>query len=309
MIVDFHVHVFAKGWVPNRFFEGVAQLAAASMRRQGAECCAADIAASMANSRGDPDGSNLLKDMDEAGIDKAVILPIDYGIGLGEPEVTIEELNFSYRDLADSHPGRMVWFAGIDPRRHNAPQLLRKALAAGARGLKLQQATGFYPNDKETYRLLEILCEHGLPALFHCMHIMPPMKSKYCAPEHIDEVSADFPDLQIIAGHIGGPMHYRDWIPILKTRTNVLGDISLWQELARRDFDGFCRSLRELIDHVGCEKVLFGSDMPASRSQMPLVDWVKLLRALPERSTAGVKFTAKEIEHLMGLNAINRFAF
>jgi len=307
MVIDFHVHVFARGWVPPRFFEGVAELAAASMRRQGKDCCAADMAASMAASPGDPDGSALVREMDEAGIDKGVVLPIDYGIGLGEPDVAIEELNLKYRDLAEKHPGRLIWFAGIDPRRHNAPELLRKMIGAGARGLKLQQATGFYPNGKETYRLLEVLCEHGLPVLFHCMHIIPPMKSKYCAPEYIDEVSADFPGLQIIAGHLGGPMHYRDWIPILKTRNNVLGDISLWQELARRDFDGFCRAFRELLDHVGHEKVLFGSDTPASRSQMANAAWVKLLEALPEKSAAGVKFTAREIEHVMGMNAASRF--
>ena len=35
MVIDFHAHVFAKGWVPKRFFEGIAEMAAASMKKKG----------------------------------------------------------------------------------------------------------------------------------------------------------------------------------------------------------------------------------------------------------------------------------
>lgn len=309
MVIDFHAHVFAKGWVPKRFFEGIADLAANSMQKRGMDACAADIAKMMANDDGDPNGDALIKEMDAAGIDKTVILPIDYGLGLGEPEISIEGLNHKYRDMAERHDGRLIWYAGIDPRREKASELLKQLIDEGAQGLKLQQACGFYPTDKDTYRLMQILSDHDLPVLFHCSHMIPPFKSKYCEPRYIDELSIDFPKLKIIAGHLGTALAYREWIPILKTRNNVFGDISLWQEQAKRDFGQFCRSVRDLIDHVGHDKVLFGSDTPASRGQMSVPDWVKLWRGLPEESAGGVEFTAKEIDSIMSGNAEKAFGY
>jgi predicted TIM-barrel fold metal-dependent hydrolase len=47
--------------------------------------------------------------------------------------------------------------------------------------------------------------------------MIPPFKSKYCEPRYIDELSIDFPNLTIIAGHLGTAMAYREWMPILKT--------------------------------------------------------------------------------------------
>jgi predicted TIM-barrel fold metal-dependent hydrolase len=309
MVIDFHAHVFAKGWVPKRFFDGIAELAASSMQRKGMDACAADIAKMMVGSEGDPHGDELIKEMDAAGIDKTVVLPIDYGIGLGEPDITIEELNHKYRDMAARHQGRLIWFAGIDPRRENAVDLLKQLLDEGARGLKLQQACGFYPTDKATYRLMQIMSDHDLPVLFHCSHMIPPFKSKYCEPRYIDELSIDFPRLKIIAGHLGTAMAYREWVPILKTRNNVFGDISLWQEQAKRDFGKFCLAVRDLVDHVGYDKVLFGSDTPASRNQMSVKDWVTLWQELPEKSAGGVEFSQKEIDGIMSANAQAVFGY
>jgi len=309
MVIDFHAHVFARGWVPKRFFDGIAEMAAASMKKKGMDACAADIAKMMVGNAGDPHGDELLKEMDTAGIDKTIVLPIDYGMALGEPDITIEELNHKYRDMAGKHTGRLIWFAGIDPRRENAADLLLELIGEGASGLKLQQACGFYPTDKETYRLMQIMSERGLPVLFHCSHMIPPFKSKYCEPRYIDELSIDFPKLKIIAGHLGTAMAYRDWIPILKTRSNVFGDISLWQEEAKRDFGKFCLAVRDLLDQVGYEKVLFGSDTPASRGQMSVPDWVKLWRQLPEKAAGGVRFSQKEIDGIMAGNAQVAFGY
>jgi len=309
MVIDFHAHVFARGWVPRRFFDGIAEMAAASMKKKGMDACATDIAKMMVGNAGDPHGDELLKEMDAAGINKTIVLPIDYGLALGEPDIGIEDLNHKYRDMAGKHPGRLIWFAGIDPRRENAAELLLKLIDEGASGLKLQQACGFYPTDKETYRLMQIMSDRDLPVLFHCSHMIPPFKSKYCEPRYIDELSIDFPKLKIIAGHLGTAMAYRDWIPILKTRNNVFGDISLWQEEAKRNFGRFCLAVRDLLDQVGYEKVLFGSDTPASRGQMSVPDWVRLWQQLPEKSAGGVTFSRKEIDGVMAGNAQAAFGY
>jgi hypothetical protein len=47
----------------------------------------------------DPDGEKLIKEMDEAGIDKTVIFPQDYGLPLGEPNITIKEQNKAFAEI------------------------------------------------------------------------------------------------------------------------------------------------------------------------------------------------------------------
>ena len=58
--------MFAKGWVPKRFFYGIAELAAASMQRKDMDACATDIAKMMLDNDGDPHGDDLIEEMDKA---------------------------------------------------------------------------------------------------------------------------------------------------------------------------------------------------------------------------------------------------
>jgi predicted TIM-barrel fold metal-dependent hydrolase len=67
--------------------------------------------------------------------------------------------------------------------------------------------------------------------------------------------------------------------------------------------------VRDLLDYVSHDKVLFGSDTPASRSQMSVPDWVKLWQQLPENSADGVEFSQKEIDAIMGGNARTAFGY
>ncbi|MCK5186296.1 MAG: amidohydrolase, partial [Deltaproteobacteria bacterium] len=98
----------------------------------------------------DPEAEGLLAEMDEAGIDKSVIFPVDFGVALGDPEVPIEEVNKKYSELARKHPDRLVAFAGVDPRRKDAPDLFKRCINEwGMQGCKLHPCAGFYPNQKE----------------------------------------------------------------------------------------------------------------------------------------------------------------
>ena len=73
----------------------------------------------------DPGGLKLIQEMDEAKIDKSVVLPLDWGLMLGEPPVPIEEQHGRIAEIAAQSQGRIVPFVGIDPRRGNALKLIR----------------------------------------------------------------------------------------------------------------------------------------------------------------------------------------
>src|SRR5690606_1255546 len=66
----------------------------------------------------DPDGSNLIREMDNAGVDTAICLTLDWAIGLGdESGVHVDEQMRHFGELTKKYPGRFYAFAGIDPRR------------------------------------------------------------------------------------------------------------------------------------------------------------------------------------------------
>jgi predicted TIM-barrel fold metal-dependent hydrolase len=71
----------------------------------------------------------------------------------------------------------------------------------------------------------------------------------------------------------------------------------------------FRQILREIIDDVGVEQVLFASDAPAFEPLVSNRRWVDILSALSDDSSDGIKFTEKEVEAILGGNAAKIFNF
>ena len=304
MIIDIHTHLFAKGWVPKEFFYGVARFITREFEKQGIHETNEETGDMLIESSSDPEAESLLSEMGEAGIDVSVVFPVDFGVALGEPELTIEEVNRKYSELAGRYPDKLVAFAGIDPRREQAMYIFRRCIEEwGMRGLKLHPSAGFYPNQNEVYQLLEKACQWKIPVLIHSGSMMLPFRSKYSQPIYFDDLAADFPDLQIIAAHGGGSFSYSQMLSIMAVKLNIMVDISAWQVIAERSYPGFCKALRELMDLGGTDRIFFGSDSPSFRSIMSNRDWVQLIKDLPEKAPDGIMFKEEEIAAVLGGNA------
>jgi predicted TIM-barrel fold metal-dependent hydrolase len=304
MIIDIHTHIFGKGWLPRKFFYGVARFITHEFAKQGIQESNEAVGDNIIETSDDPEAEGLLAEMDEAGIDKSIILPVDFGVALGDPEVSIEKVNKKYSELAQKYPDRLIAFAGVDPRRKIALDLFKRCVEEwGMKGLKLHPCTGFYPNQKEVYPLLEKACEWKIPVLFHSGAMMVPLRSKYSQPIHFDDLGTDFPDLPIIVAHSGGIFGYTQMISIMSVKLNIMADISSWQVIATKNYTFFCKALRELMDFVEPERIFFGSDSPSFRSVMSNKDWVELIKDLPEKVTDSITFRREEITALLGGNA------
>ena len=304
MVIDIHTHLFSRGWVPRQFFYGVARFITHEFAKQGIEESNEAIGESLIESSSDPEAEMLLAEMDEAGIDKSVIFPVDFGLALGDPEVPIETVNEKFAKLAQKYPDRLCAFAGIDPRRKGALDLWKRCVEEwGMKGLKLHPSAGFYPNQQEVYPLLEKASAWKVPVLIHSGSMMVPLRSKYSQPIHFDDLGADFPDLAIIAAHAGGNFSYTQMISIMSVKLNIWADISAWQVLAVKSYPAFCRSLRDLLDFVEPDRILFGSDSPSFRSIMSNRDWVQLIKDLPRKAPQGIPFSDDEIAAVLGGNA------
>jgi predicted TIM-barrel fold metal-dependent hydrolase len=308
-VVDVHSHLWAEDWLPERFWDAFVDIAVRQNEKKGKDVDPERIRESYLPTYLDPDGEHLLERMEEAEIDRQAVFGVDFGLALGEPEVPIQEVNRRLADFRDDHADRIWAFATIDPRRQGAADHIETALGDwDMDGLKLHPTAGFYHHDKETYRVLEVAQRHGVPMLTDTGPIFAPLYSKYSHPENLDEVLSDFPDLDVIAAH----MSFEWWrdlhaVAVNKVNTNLHVDISGWQERCKERPEEFATAVRWLMDAVGSDRMLFGTDDPAFDPVHPKEEWLDNVRALADRE-AEPTFTEVEIDRLLGQNALDLLA-
>ncbi len=201
--------------------------------------------------------------MDGAGVNQAVILGKDYGL-VGDARND----NLADEDTAafvQAHPDRFIGFTAAHPDRDiavNVERLERAVKDFGLRGVKLNPASGFYPNDERLYPVYEKATELGIPVVIH-MGIKPPSEGsrlKYCHPIYIDDIAVDFPELKLVVAHAAYPW-VEDLVMAALYAPNVSVDISTLNQI--EDALGYpvlLPALETLARSLGPGRILFGSD-------------------------------------------------
>ena len=191
-----------------------------------------------------------------------------------------EPSNIEIAELAAEHADVIIPFASIDPARGAAGVRLARRLAAdyGVRGFKFHpSAQGFYPNDRMAYPLYEVIAEHGLIALFHTGQTGAGagtpggggIRLKYANPLYLDDVAADFPDLDIILAHPSFPWQ-DEALSVATHKPRVYIDLSGWSPKY------FPPLLVRYANTLLKDKVLFGSDFPVITPDRWLADFGQL---------------------------------
>jgi len=302
MIIDTHYHMMPQ--LGSRASRSVARWPFLHAKKMGLDIDFDKLAEEVKNTYADPTGERLIARMDAAGIDVTAFCAVDNSSLRRNTYEIVKDLNQRIAAIADQSPSRLMAFAGIDPRRPEALDLLEYCIdELGMKGLKIHPDHGYYPNSPEVYRMLEFLQEKGGILLTHTGPAAPPDKAgKYTHPLLLDEVAVDFPDLVIIAAHMG-QYWWREWAGSAYYQPNLYGDLAEWQILAKRNLTFFRRELRTIIDICGAEKILFGSDGPVFEPITPVKEWIETLKSLPGDSSDGIKFTTEEIDAILGGNA------
>jgi uncharacterized protein len=205
----------------------------------------------------------FLAEMDEAGVEQAVLLPVDCTTAHGCRIVTNEQV----AELAAANP-RFLGFASVDPAARDAPKQLERAVRGlGLRGLKLDPALQrFHPDDRKlAWPVYQACAELGVPLVIHCgLSWSLVGQSKYARPLALEEVAQEFPSLRIVVAHFGWPWVEEALLLALKYR-NVYLDTSIVYSGAPRD------ALQHVLgEQVGIgvleaslpRQVLFGSGYP-----------------------------------------------
>lgn len=111
------------------------------------------------------------------------------------------------------------------------------------------------PTDRHFYPVYVACCEAGVPFCTQIGHTGPLMPSDVGRPMLLDRVALDFPDLKIVAGHIGYPWT-EEAIALVTKHENVFIDTSAYT--VRR----YPPALLDFMRGHGRRKVMFGSNYP-----------------------------------------------
>lgn len=302
MIIDFHTHVFEslasfpKPWIKESF---------EVMRyKMGGE--AFEKARPGFDSMGRVE--ELIKIMDEAGIDKSVALPLDYGIQCHEePEVSVWRANEYVAEAQKRYPDRIIGFVGVDPLRPGAVELLETGITKwGLKGVKVMPST-CQVTDVSVQKFMAKINELEIPALFHQGADPLPFIAKYGSPVDLDELTLYYPKMKLIAAHCS-----RGWerllIAIAEWRRGIIyTDISGMQTPYQRSTWWVIILLRQLMDTIP-DSVLMGTDWPFNKT-LTHKQWFDTIRNLqiPEpvlRLGMGIKdFSQEEKDKILGENA------
>ena len=227
-IIDFHAHLFPDDLAP-RVIEKLG--ATAPEGRSFTDGTAAGCAASMRSS----------------GIARSVILPI-----ATKPEqvTTINDFQATLDRTA------FIPFGAIHPRTERIDDVITFLKKNRIAGVKLHpEYQDFHIDAAEFFPVYEALAAAGIIALFHAGKDPGPFSSTHALPPAIRKVVGTFPDLTIVAAHMGGWDTWNEAYEQLCGMPVYLDTSAIYGRIDRSLF------LRMLRKH-GSEKILFGSDSP-----------------------------------------------
>ncbi len=212
----------------------------------------------------------FINHLDEAKIDKATL------VNMARKGMPVRPMNESVAKLLGQYPEKLIGFAGFDP--NNGAQAVQEIEYAikelGFSGIKtVASAVELDINDKAFYPCYAKAEELGVPISVHTgTAILEGLRAKHVHPLMIDDVAFDFPDLKIICAHMGG-WQFMDIIGMLVHHTNVFADISFWP--LNPNYTDFVPW--NLLEKTVSDKIMFGSDYPASQTPKEAAEAVNSL--------------------------------
>lgn len=188
---------------------------------------------------------NLLREMRALGIGRSVVLPFDLPVGARNADHLL--------DVAARYP-ELLPFGSVHPWDRDAEDRLVRQRAAGAHGIKLHPNGQFIaPDAPRTVRLCGRCGDHGLPVLFHCgpVGIEPKAAERRSQVARYERAIAEQPGTTFVLGHSGALQHevalgFAEKYPNTYFELSCLG----------------LGALRQVLDTVPAERVLFGTDWP-----------------------------------------------
>ncbi|MEM1177852.1 MAG: amidohydrolase family protein [Acidobacteriota bacterium] len=158
-----------------------------------------------------------------------------------------------------AHPDRLVGVASVDLARpmDGVRELRRCVRELGFRALRIVPwLWGLPPDDRRYYPLYAECVELDIPFCLQVGHTGPLLTSETGRPiPYLEHVALEFPELRIVAGHIGAPWTH-EMMSLATKFPNVYIDTSAYKT------SRYPREIVEFMRRHGSKKVLFGTNYP-----------------------------------------------
>ena len=317
--IDIHAHISPEGYI--RALE-------AGEDWYGITAFANDFHLSVPRTMWTPE--QRLTDMDSLGVDVHVLSTNAVFYCYDRDAATVaamdRECNDYVAQLTQDHPDRFAGLANLPMQDVGAAaaELERAMTQLGLKGAMIDdQVNGKTYDDPEFYPLWEVAEQTGAVILIHqaLETVVTARLNRYHLPNSIGNladraitfasfvfggVMDKYPNLRICLCHGGGYTCFgagrmdRGWQVRSEARVNIAQPPSTY--LNRFYYDCLTHSepaLRMLVDSVGIDKVLFGTDWPFDMCTDWPVAWVLGLESLtPEEKEA---ILGKNLENLLGI--------
>ena len=192
--------------------------------------------------------ANMVKTMDLCGIDKTVVsttIGIDADIVLG---------NDAMLKAIQAHRGRIFGACMVNG---HYPELSLDELQrcfSEEKDVKMIKVHPFSTcsnmKDRRMKNIFEFASDRKLVVLVHTWLDNDP----YGNQDIFAELAKDYPDIQWIMGHSGGPFGSHHAVELAKESDNILLDTTLSMTPARQ--------IEFFVSEIGSERVIFGTDNP-----------------------------------------------
>jgi len=264
MIIDFHTHVIPPQIKKNRSkYIDSDSCFAILYSQKDAKLATAD---------------ELIADMDKNEVDISVIT----NIGWTTHELCVETNDYILESVA-RYPHRLVGFCTVQPNSYDAAiDEIERCVQGGIRGVgELRPDMQLFDlNDGEVIEpFIDVISKHKLILLTHASE---PVGHQYpgkgaITPDMLYPFITNFPDLIIVCAHWGGGLPFYALMPEVKqAMRNVYFDTAASPLLYSHQV------YHHVIQLVGADKILFGSDYPLL-AQNRLISEIRSLD-LPEET-------------------------
>lgn len=216
----------------------------------------------------------LIEKMDEAGVTMACVLP-ESMLPMTHGARMLSTNGWVAKEIA-KYPDRLVGVCNVGP-------MIWRGVEHAVRELELLvkeknfKAVKFYPvddtaiNDKRLWPYYEKIQQLGVPLFIHtgaswCI----PGRSAYCLPWLLEEVCEEFPDLTILAYHMGYP--YTDALNMCAAKyPNLYIGTSLLPQFGHGASRRAQKFLGEAMLWAGIDKIVWGTDIGANRHEVEVL--------------------------------------
>lgn len=199
----------------------------------------------------------MLKDMDAAGVDRAVCCSLGQMID-----------NEYLAKIIRQYSERIIGFGQVNPRSRDAGDTVRRCVEEyGLRGLKLHPTMhGYHFVDRRLVEPIFAICSQlEIPILVNALD------DPFVTPLGIEEIARNFPEVPVLISHMGTVWNVNEALIVAKRNEKIYLETSYTHLI----------EVRMAYQEVGPHKIVMGTDWPGSDFEL---ERLKIRKAIPEEA-------------------------